>query len=109
MFELSIDLVAVGSTTVTLLTPFVSEPAVLFFKFETCEMFGFTFFIRYILSSNFLSTGLTDELLIVWIAPWTEDCVAFLITISDDSEMSAEAAPFLLALLLEEADDSPVF
>ena len=50
-----------------------------------------------------LSTGLTEEPLIVWTVPWP-DLVAFLRTIREDSEISADAAPFLLALELEAAD-----
>lgn len=58
--------------------------------------------------SFMLSTGLTDELLIVWTVPacWAFLALDFLRTIIEDSEISAEAAPFLFALALDEDDMS---
>lgn len=51
-----------------------------------------------------LSAGLTEDPLIVWTVPWTDYLVAFLSTIKEDSEISADAAPFLFPLELEAAD-----
>ena len=48
-----------------------------------------------------LSTGFTDELLIVCTVPLVFCLELFLRTIMLDSEISAEAAPFLLAFALE--------
>ena len=51
--------------------------------------------------SFILSTGFTDELLIVCTVPFVFCLEDFFNTIIDDSEISADAAPFLLALALE--------
>ena len=51
-----------------------------------------------------LSAGFTEDPLIVWTVPRTDYFVAFLSTIKEDSEISADAAPFLFALELEAAD-----
>jgi hypothetical protein len=51
-----------------------------------------------------LSTGFTEVPLIVVTVPWTDYFVAFLSTIREESDISADAAPFLFALELEAAD-----
>ena len=53
-----------------------------------------------------LSTGLTDELLIVWTVPTALALVDFFSTIILDSEISALAAPLRFALALLEDDSS---
>lgn len=65
---------------------------------------GLICLILWMAASNFmLSTGFTELLLIVCTLPLLD----FLRTIKEDSEISAEAAPFLLPLALLVALESP--